>query len=90
MGKSEILPKLCTPAEAAKYLGISEGTLGHWRLRSAQPHKLNFFRVGKVVRYRLSDLEEFVRAGMAHEQSQRVAEAIDRVKRKRGSSRIAA
>ena len=46
---------------AAKLLGLrNHHTLEVWR--STQRHQLRFFRVGRAVRYRLSDLMSFLQA----------------------------
>ncbi len=44
--------------EAAKYLKISPGTLAVWD--STKRHHLNPLKVGRAVRYRRSDLDNFL------------------------------
>lgn len=44
--------------QAAEYLGLKPETLATWR--STQRYHLPFIRVGRAVRYRLSDLESFL------------------------------
>jgi len=44
--------------DAAKYLGVSVSTLANWA--STKTVKLQYFRVGKAVRYRKSDLDAFI------------------------------
>lgn len=51
--KKEIL----TTKEAAAELGIKPATLEQWRWRGCGP---KFCKVGRVCRYRRSDLEEFL------------------------------
>ena len=47
------------PAEAAKYLGISERTLQSWRIHGGDGPP--FVRMGcRIVRYRKCDLEAYV------------------------------
>jgi excisionase family DNA binding protein len=43
--------------QAAKYLGISPGTLRLWRAEGSSPR---YFRAGKLVRFRVSDLNEWI------------------------------
>ena len=49
---------LLTPAEVARYLGVTVGTLSVWRCTGRYP--LNFIKVGRRVMYRQSDVENFV------------------------------
>ena len=51
--------ELLTPAEAADYLGVKTGTLAWWRSRT--PDRLRFYKNGRVIRYRRSDLENFTK-----------------------------
>lgn len=44
--------------QAAKYLGLSPGTLAVWDC--TQRHNLNPIKVGRSVRYRRSDLDFFL------------------------------
>jgi excisionase family DNA binding protein len=50
--------ELISADEAAKYLGVSAGTLAVWR--STKRYFLPFVKVGHLVRYRPNDLSEFV------------------------------
>jgi excisionase family DNA binding protein len=43
----------------AEYLGISEATLRKWA--STRLVALPFYRVGRAVRYSITDIEEFLR-----------------------------
>ena len=47
-----------TTEDAAKFLGVTAGTLNVWRATRRYP--LRYVKVGRKVQYRLSDLEEFV------------------------------
>ena len=47
-----------SPDEAAAYLGIKPQTLAVWR--SAGRYDLPFVRVGRSIRYRVSDLEAWL------------------------------
>lgn len=49
--------RLVPSGEAASILGIREQTLGVWRLRGCGPA---YIRVGRAVRYRLSDLATYI------------------------------
>jgi len=50
--------KLLTPREAAEILGVPEGTLAQWRSQRRGPPYIKL--EGRLVRYRTSDLEEWV------------------------------
>lgn len=52
------LSELITPREVARSLSVAEETLASWRSRK-KPH-LPFLKVGRLVRYRRSDLVAFV------------------------------
>jgi excisionase family DNA binding protein len=47
-----------SPAEAAKYLSVSEHTLAIWRCTKRYP--LKYIKVGRLVRYRVTDLDAFL------------------------------
>ncbi len=49
---------LLTPQEAAQFLGVLVGTLAHWRSERRGPPYVKL--EGRLVRYRLSDLEEYL------------------------------
>ena len=49
---------LLTEAQTAELLGISTATLSAWRSRGTSD--LPFVRVGRSVRYRLSDIEAYL------------------------------
>jgi excisionase family DNA binding protein len=50
--------EMLTSREAAVYLGVSAGTLDIWRCRRSYP--IPFVKVGRNVRYRKADLDEFL------------------------------
>ena len=50
--------KLLSRPEAAAFLGIAEGTLAVWA--STKRYSLPYIKVGRLVKYRLSDLEKFL------------------------------
>jgi predicted site-specific integrase-resolvase len=52
--KSELLN--CT--ETSQYLGVREQTLAVWRLTGR--YDLPFIRVGRLIKYRLRDIEKFL------------------------------
>lgn len=52
------IDRLLTPRELAVYLDVPLTTLYAWRYRGEGPAG---FRVGKHLRYRLSDVEEWIR-----------------------------
>ncbi|MBO2586007.1 helix-turn-helix domain-containing protein [Shewanella algae] len=49
---------LLTPAEVARTLGVTEGTLSVWRCTGRYP--LKFVKVGRRVMYRQIDIDTFV------------------------------
>lgn len=50
--------KLLTRQQAADFLGCKEGTLAIWKCTKRYP--LPYVKIGKNVRYRLSDLLNFI------------------------------
>jgi len=50
--------RLFSPGDAATYLGVAENTLSVWR--STGRYNLPYIKVGRLVRYRLSDLQAFL------------------------------
>ena len=50
--------KLLTRAEAANYLGVTKGTLDVWA--STQRYDLPVVKVGRLSKYRMSDLIAFI------------------------------
>lgn len=51
---------LMTPAHAAAYLGVEVATLAVWRCTGR--YALPYLKVGRLVRYRQSDLDAFLKA----------------------------
>ena len=49
---------LMTPDEVANYLGISTETLNVWRC--TKRYNLPYIKAGRLVRYRVEDVEAFV------------------------------
>ena len=56
--KIETLP-LVTPRDAARILGVSTVTLARHRCYG-KPDMPPFVRMGRIVRYAISDLEQFI------------------------------
>ncbi len=50
--------QLLTRKEAAKYLGVSEITLGLWK--STNRYNLPVVKVGRLAKYRYGDLLDFI------------------------------
>ena len=48
---------LLTPQDVADRLGVSTTTLATWRCTKRYP--LTYVKVGRLVRYRLADVEDF-------------------------------
>ena len=57
MTKNKQNTLLDTP-DAAEYIGAAKGTLEVWR--STKKYNLKYIKVGRLVRYRVSDLDEFL------------------------------
>lgn len=51
-------PELLKRDEAADYIGVKESTLACWA--SSKRYGLPLIRVGRLVRYRRSDLDQFL------------------------------
>ncbi len=51
---------LLTTAEAAAYLSVTSSILTNWRCTKRV--KIRYLRIGHAVRYRKSDLDEFLEA----------------------------
>lgn len=50
--------KLMTPIEVAEILGVSVETLNVWR--ATKRYNLNYIKSGRLVRYRIEDVEAFI------------------------------
>ena len=50
--------RLLTPKEASEFLGIPDGTLAQWRSQRRGPQYIKL--EGRLVRYRVSDLEGYL------------------------------
>jgi len=53
---------LLTPAQAAEILGVTIGTLAVWRCTARYP--LSFVKIGRRVKYRLADINNFINNGL--------------------------
>lgn len=49
---------LMTRQEAANYLGVKANTLAVWA--TTKRHPLPYLKIGRLVKYRLSDLQAFL------------------------------
>ena len=56
--KSSSSDPLLPPPEAAAYIGVSENTLSVWRCVGR--YAIPFIKVGRLVRYRASDLDAWL------------------------------
>lgn len=50
--------KLLTPQEVSEILGVGVETLNVWRATNRYP--LKYIKVGRLVRYRSTDIEDFL------------------------------
>lgn len=53
---------LMTPEQVAEYLGISVETLNVWRC--TKRYNLPYVKAGRLVRYRVEDVEAFIASRM--------------------------
>ncbi len=53
---------LLTPREAAEFLGVPQGTLAQWRSQRRGPPYIKL--EGRLVRYRHTDLENYLKSHM--------------------------
>jgi len=51
-------PKLLTPEECGKILGIKPSTLAVWRC--TKRYNLCWFRCGRLIRYKIEDVNRFI------------------------------
>lgn len=58
--RATTIPPAVTETEAAEILGVARRTLQDWRFRGVGPRYLAYS--SRAVRYRLSDLEEWMDA----------------------------
>lgn len=56
--KNQELSQSLSTEETATYLGVSINTLASWRCRGQ--NDIPYLKIGRRVRYRISDLDEFV------------------------------
>ena len=67
LGASERPPMHVSDREAAVILGVKTSTLAVWRC--AGRYDLPYFKIGRNVRYRITDLAEFLaRSVLSHTQ----------------------
>jgi len=58
LNESNCPDRLLTTAEVSDILGVTEGTLMAWR--STLRYPLPFVKVGRLVKYRSQDIQEFI------------------------------
>lgn len=61
--------RLLREKEAAKVLGVAPNTLAQWRFTGKV--NLTYVRLGKNIRYRMDDLQEFIDQGITKMQEAR-------------------
>ena len=62
--KAQIKPvTVMTVQQASEYLGLAVSTLNKWRCHGGGP---TFIKMGRAVRYRVEDLDEFIFKGRAN------------------------
>lgn len=55
---------LVLPEQAALYLSVTTRTLANWRSRGTP--NIKFSKIGRCVRYRISDLDAFIAENTQH------------------------
>lgn len=55
--KTQEAERLLLPEEAAEILRCNVGTMANWRSQGKGPH---YIRMGSLIRYKASDLHDFV------------------------------
>lgn len=55
--------QLLNRKQAAEFLGVKEATLAHWKCTGR--YNLSVVKIGRLVKYRVSDLEKFVEQGVS-------------------------
>jgi predicted DNA-binding transcriptional regulator AlpA len=56
--------QLLTRKQAAEFLGVKEATLAHWKCTGR--YNLSSVKIGRLVKYRVSDLEQFIENGVVN------------------------
>lgn len=51
-------------ATAASFLGVKKNTLAEWAVNNKYP--LPYVKIGRLVRYRMRDLEDFLEQNLKH------------------------
>ena len=59
---------LMTPRDAAVYIGVKINTLTVWRMTNR--YGLPFVKLGKVVRYRKADLDEWINKNVSTDRAE--------------------
>jgi excisionase family DNA binding protein len=57
--------RLLTTEEAARFLGVTAGTLAVWRC--LRRYALPFVKVGRIVKYDEADLREWIESRKVHQ-----------------------
>ncbi len=52
----------CTEPQAGRYIGVSDATMRFWRSNGTGPR---YYRAGKLIRYRKSDLDAWIEARLS-------------------------
>lgn len=55
--------QLLTRKQAAEFLGVKESTLAHWKCTGR--YNLASVKIGRLVKYRATDLEKFIEKGVS-------------------------
>ena len=58
--------QLLTRKQAAEFLGVKESTLAHWKCTGR--YNLTSVKIGRLVKYRVTDLEKFIEKGVSSDE----------------------
>lgn len=58
MQRQSIADPLLDRIAAAQYIGVKPGTLAVWKCNDR--HALPYIKIGRLIRYRKSDLDQFI------------------------------
>ena len=75
-----------TDLEVAAHLGVSRFTVRSWRLKGLGPR---FLKMGRAVRYRPEDVDEYERQALVETQARRSMKACDRTPRRNPTGTLA-
>ena len=67
--------RILTDVQVAERLGVSRFTVRSWRLKGVGPR---FLKMGRAVRYRAQDVDEYERQALVETQTHQITRQCDR------------